>query len=359
MIDAVRFTDDLYAALALMATTTTASEEAVAYNTTVVPSRDVLGGSPWMIVRESGTFAVGVEAAALKTLLLQVRDGATGVERGRNAPPDPLRSTLLALLGAPMNYHWWGLRRKALNAPDTYSIEFELHFTAVVLAKHAKVSDAWFHRKWCLEQKPVMVAESKPGCHNIRREWTLIAQCSELHHRNYAAWQHFVWLAKVAAPDQRDWLFARAQEHYERLVSDPSAVQSVNSVIHWAMLHDDSAATTASLGAWVRKLLTDNMRMLRLHADHGHDGLWSVRRGLIHVAVQLQRLRNFDVLGSWTLLDELSLAAAHCDCFCPGDEARPLKSLADSGGTPRWHAYNSAVYGLWLVRTFAVARAPQ
>ena len=179
-------------------------------------------------------------ATEFHTLLHQIRDG----KKTLNDPTvthDILRYTRAVLLirgDMPMAYN---MRKKILGQHENQStapIVQELMFLKVLFTKHPKSPSSWEHRRWCLRQ---LLGDRKNGVlqkkvsftdANMQEELDLCTNMAEIYPKNYYAWMHRRWLlfhmTLKQLNDELAFTYAWLVSH----VSDHSASNHRDQVIH-------------------------------------------------------------------------------------------------------------------------------
>ncbi|CCW65943.1 unnamed protein product [Phytomonas sp. Hart1] len=123
-------------------------------------------------------------------------------------------------------------------------------------------------------------------------------------------------------------------------------------------------------------LMTFTQRELHRHVDKGHEGMWSLRLGLIHYALTFNSknlLLGSPFLSSWTVADELEWISVYVEGFYDktamgvdngaldegllapcGDLAR---AWVESSGSAAWSSFLATRYGLQLIRLLTPSNA--
>eukprot|EP00736_Rhodelphis_marinus_P011400 Rmarinus@m.3577 len=149
-----------------------------------------------------------------KELIQEARDIYERLRGNCNAVEE-LQSCSRAILLVNANaYYALNIRKRLVLARKLSPLE-ELRFVSLLLTKHPKSEEAWYHRRWVLQQLgfPDMSNPTLPTQEIMQEEIRICERVAALYPRNYYAWLHRQWLvshmdAKTAALEAEavaDW----------------------------------------------------------------------------------------------------------------------------------------------------------
>ncbi len=115
--------------------------------------------------------------------------------RGANAPQLVLRLSLPVIMINGANYTALNTRKEALLELGDESFVRELSLLELVQSKHPKEGDLFFHRQFCLSHLQ-MVSDAL-----LQRELEVCSQAVARYPRNYHAFKHRLFIARLKADD--------------------------------------------------------------------------------------------------------------------------------------------------------------
>ena len=87
--------------------------------------------------------------------------------------------------------------RKELIVRNLLDPQSELKLIELIFPRHPKAPSLWQHRRWCLNRLEYFIEKCQIPVQIINNELRLCSHLCDIYPKNYYAWCHRLWLARM------------------------------------------------------------------------------------------------------------------------------------------------------------------